>query len=170
VAARGGLGGVDRSADGTCVLCPVGSFPQSDEMPAMLPRPPIEELEHERYISALETADREQREAAQAGSAGPRDKIAALRKQLAAFKSLEPVLHGAPDRPANVDRSGREGAAAASSATTHDARWTRSITSSLPTRVMPALSMLRPEPRASPPSRRRSTELTHDTECATDGQ
>ncbi len=51
----------------------------------------------ERYMSALETADRHEGEVAQANSSRLKDKIAALREQMAAFKSLEPVLHAAPD-------------------------------------------------------------------------
>ena len=52
----------------------------------------------ERYMSALETADRQEGEAAQAKSSRLKDKIAALREQMAAFKSLEPVLRAAPDQ------------------------------------------------------------------------
>jgi len=51
-----------------------------------------------RYMSALETADRQEGEAAQAKSSRLKDKIAALREQMAAFKSLEPVLRAAPDQ------------------------------------------------------------------------
>jgi transposase len=51
----------------------------------------------ERYMSALETADRQEGEVAQAKSSRLKDKIAALHEQMAAFKSLEPVLHAAPD-------------------------------------------------------------------------
>jgi transposase len=51
----------------------------------------------ERYLSGLETADRQEGEVAQAKSFRLKDKIAALREQMAAFKSLEPVLQAAPD-------------------------------------------------------------------------
>ena len=43
----------------------------------------------ERYMAALETADRQEGELAQAKSVRLKDKIAALREQMAAFKALE---------------------------------------------------------------------------------
>src|SRR5580658_7487715 len=52
----------------------------------------------ERYLSALETADRQEGELAQAKSVRLQEKIAALREQMAAFKALEPVVHAAPDQ------------------------------------------------------------------------
>ena len=52
----------------------------------------------ERYMAALETADRQEGELAQAKSVRLKDKIAALREQMAAFKALEPVVHAAPDQ------------------------------------------------------------------------
>jgi transposase len=51
----------------------------------------------ERYMAALETADRQEGEATQAKASRLKDKIAALREQMAMFKNLEPVLHAAPD-------------------------------------------------------------------------
>jgi len=51
----------------------------------------------ERYMAALETADRQEGEMARAKSSRLKDKIAALREQMAAFKNLEPVLRAAPD-------------------------------------------------------------------------
>jgi transposase len=51
----------------------------------------------ERYMAALETADRQEGDVAQAKSSRLKDKIAALREQMAAFKNLEPVLRAAPD-------------------------------------------------------------------------
>ena len=45
----------------------------------------------EHYMTALETADRQEGELAQAKSARLQEKIAALREQMAAFKALEPV-------------------------------------------------------------------------------
>src|SRR5271154_221023 len=51
----------------------------------------------ERYMSAVETADRQEGETAPAKSSRLKDKIAALREQMAALKSLEPVLHASPD-------------------------------------------------------------------------
>jgi transposase len=51
----------------------------------------------ERYMAALETADRQESEVAQAKASRLKDRIAALREQMAAFKILEPVLHAAPD-------------------------------------------------------------------------
>ena len=50
----------------------------------------------ERYMAALETADRQEGELAQAKSVRLQEKIAALREQMAAFKALEPVVHAAP--------------------------------------------------------------------------
>ncbi len=52
----------------------------------------------ERYMAALETSDRQEGELAQAKSVRLKDKIAALREQMAAFKALEPVVAAAPDR------------------------------------------------------------------------
>ena len=52
----------------------------------------------ERYMAALETADRQEGELAQAKSVRLQEKIAALREQMAAFKALEPVVHAAPDQ------------------------------------------------------------------------
>jgi transposase len=51
-----------------------------------------------RYLAALETADRQEGELAQAKSVRLKDKIAQLREQMAAFKALEPVLEAAPDQ------------------------------------------------------------------------
>jgi transposase len=53
--------------------------------------------QHRALMSTLETADRQEGEVAQAKSSRMRDKIAALRKQMAVFKSLEPVLQAARD-------------------------------------------------------------------------
>jgi transposase len=52
----------------------------------------------ERYMAALETADRQEGELAQAKSVRLKDKIAQLREQMAAFKALAPVVEAAPDR------------------------------------------------------------------------
>jgi len=52
----------------------------------------------ERYMAALETADRQEGELAQAKSGRLKEKIAQLREQMAAFKALEPVVHAAPDQ------------------------------------------------------------------------
>jgi transposase len=49
----------------------------------------------ERYMAALETADRQEGELAQ-------DKIAALRDQMKAFKALEPVVQAAPDQQVSL--------------------------------------------------------------------
>jgi hypothetical protein len=52
----------------------------------------------ERYMAALETADRQEGEMAQAKSVRLKDKIAALREQMQAFKALEVQVHAAPDQ------------------------------------------------------------------------
>src|ERR687897_182229 len=52
----------------------------------------------EHYMAALETADRQEGELAQAKSVRLQAKIAALREQMATFKALEPVVHAAPDQ------------------------------------------------------------------------
>jgi transposase len=52
----------------------------------------------ERYMAALETADRQEGELAQAKSVRLKDKIAQLCEQMAAFKALEPVMEAAPDQ------------------------------------------------------------------------
>jgi hypothetical protein len=51
----------------------------------------------ERYMAALETADRQEGDVARAKSSRLKDKIAALREQMAVFKNLAPVLRAAPD-------------------------------------------------------------------------
>src|SRR5277367_4663661 len=56
----------------------------------------------EHYMAALETADRREGELAQAKSVGLKDKIAALREQMAAFEALEPVVHAAPDQQVSL--------------------------------------------------------------------
>jgi hypothetical protein len=52
----------------------------------------------ERYLSALETADRQEGEAAEARSARLKDKIASLREQMRKYKALEGAVHAAPDK------------------------------------------------------------------------
>jgi transposase len=56
----------------------------------------------EHYMAALETADRQEGELAQARSVRLKDKIAALREQMAAFEALEPVVHAAPDQQVSL--------------------------------------------------------------------
>jgi transposase len=51
----------------------------------------------ERYMSALETADRQEGELAQAKSVRLKEKIAALRQQMKTFEDLEPVLEASTD-------------------------------------------------------------------------
>jgi transposase len=51
-----------------------------------------------RYLSALETADRQEGELAQAKAVRLKEKIAALREQMKDFKSLEVQVHAAPDQ------------------------------------------------------------------------
>ena len=52
----------------------------------------------ERYLSALETADRQEGEVAEAKSARLKDKIASLRDQMRKFKALEVAVDAAPER------------------------------------------------------------------------
>jgi transposase len=52
----------------------------------------------ERYMKALETADRHEGELVQAKSVRLKDKIASLKAQMAAFKALEIEVHAAPDQ------------------------------------------------------------------------
>jgi transposase len=52
----------------------------------------------ERYMAALETADRQEGELAQAKSVRLKDKIASLKKQMHAFKALEAEVHAALDQ------------------------------------------------------------------------
>jgi len=56
----------------------------------------------ERYMAALETADRQEGELVQAKSVRLKEKIAALREQMAAFKALEPVVHAAPGQQVSL--------------------------------------------------------------------
>ena len=51
-----------------------------------------------RYLSALETADRQEGELAQAKSVRLKEKIASLREQMKDFKDLEVQVHAAPDK------------------------------------------------------------------------
>jgi hypothetical protein len=52
----------------------------------------------ERYMSALETADRQDGELAQAKTVRLKDKIAALKEQMKDFQALEKAVHAAPDQ------------------------------------------------------------------------
>src|SRR6516165_5586628 len=52
----------------------------------------------ERYLSALETADRQESELAEAKSARLKDKIASLREQMRKFEALEIAVDAAPDK------------------------------------------------------------------------
>ena len=52
----------------------------------------------ERYMAALETADRQDRELAPAKSVRLKNKIAALKAQMQAFKAMEAEVHAAPDQ------------------------------------------------------------------------
>ena len=52
----------------------------------------------ERYLSALETADRQEGEVAEAKSARLKDKIASLREQMRRYKALEAAVRAAPDK------------------------------------------------------------------------
>jgi len=52
----------------------------------------------ERYLSALETADRQEGELTEAKSARLKDKIGALREQMRKYKALEVAAHAAPDK------------------------------------------------------------------------
>jgi transposase len=52
----------------------------------------------ERYLSALETADRQGGELAEAKSARLKDKIASLREQMRKYQALEVAVHAVPDK------------------------------------------------------------------------
>jgi transposase len=52
----------------------------------------------ERYMAALEMADRQEGELAEAKSERLKEKIAKLREQMAFFKALEPIVEAAPDQ------------------------------------------------------------------------
>src|ERR1700704_5491437 len=52
----------------------------------------------ERYMAALETADRQDGELAPANSVRLKDKIAALKAQMQAFKAMKAEVHAAPDQ------------------------------------------------------------------------
>jgi hypothetical protein len=52
----------------------------------------------ERYLSALETADRQEGKVAEARSARLKDKIASLRERMRKHKALEVAVHAAPDK------------------------------------------------------------------------
>jgi transposase len=59
-------------------------------------------LSIERYLAALETADREEGELAETKAVRLKDKIAALREQMAGLKAMEPILATAPDRQVSL--------------------------------------------------------------------
>jgi arsenate reductase-like glutaredoxin family protein len=59
----------------------------------------------ERYLSALETADRQEGELAEAKSARLKDKIASLRDQMRKFKALEVAVDAAPDKQVSLTDS-----------------------------------------------------------------
>ena len=62
----------------------------------------------ERYLSALETVDRQEGELAEAKSARLKDKIASLRDQTRKFKALEVAVDAAPDKQISLtDRDAR---------------------------------------------------------------
>jgi transposase len=62
----------------------------------------------ERYLSALETADRQEGQLAEAKSARLKDKIASLREQMRKYKALEVAVHAAPDKQISLtDRDAR---------------------------------------------------------------
>lgn len=52
----------------------------------------------ERYLAALETADRQEGELAEAKVVRLKDRIASLREQMKAFQALETQVHAAPDQ------------------------------------------------------------------------
>jgi transposase len=52
----------------------------------------------ERYMAALETADRQEGEVAPAKSVRLKEKIVSLREQMKTFEALEPVVRAAPDQ------------------------------------------------------------------------
>jgi transposase len=56
----------------------------------------------ERYMAALETADRQDGELAQAKSGRLREKIAALREQMKSFEAMELQVHAAPDQQVSL--------------------------------------------------------------------
>ena len=56
----------------------------------------------EHYMAALDTADRQEGELAQARSDRLKDKIAALREQMAGLKALEPMVYAAPDQQVSL--------------------------------------------------------------------
>jgi hypothetical protein len=64
------------------------------------PKKRMEQVEAsiERYLSALETTDRQEGELAEAESARLKDKIASLRDQMRKFKALEVAVDAAPDK------------------------------------------------------------------------
>jgi transposase len=56
----------------------------------------------ERYMAALETADRQDGELAQAKSGRLREKIAALREQMKSFQTMEVQVHATPDQQVSL--------------------------------------------------------------------
>ena len=62
----------------------------------------VEATSIERYLSALETADRQEGELVQAKSARLKDKIASLREQMRKYKALAVAVHAAPDKQTSL--------------------------------------------------------------------
>src|SRR5216683_933975 len=56
----------------------------------------------ERYMAALETADRQEGDVAEAKAVRLKDKIASLKAQMQAFKALEVEVHAAPDQQVSL--------------------------------------------------------------------
>jgi transposase len=56
----------------------------------------------ERYLAALETADRQEGELAEAKTVRLKEKIAQLREQMAGLRAMAPVLEAAPDRQVSL--------------------------------------------------------------------
>jgi transposase len=59
----------------------------------------------ERYMSALETADRQEGELAQAKTVRLKDKIASLKEEMKAFQAMEKAVHAAPDQQISLTDS-----------------------------------------------------------------
>jgi len=59
----------------------------------------------ERYMSALETADRQEGELAQAKTVRLKDKIASLKVEMKAFEAMEKAVHDAPDQQISLTDS-----------------------------------------------------------------
>ena len=110
----------------------------------------------EHYMAALETADRQEGELAQAKSVRLQEKIATLREQMAAFKALEPVVHAAPGQQVSLTDPDARSMCWPTAATSAERKsWPANPLATRP--MFPSRLLQEPRPRVGSASRTSST-------------